>query len=423
MSRALALYDSACRSVAAALDEARTAAEVMDVADRAEGLRAYARAAGNRQLEIDAAEIRIVAERKLGEQLIAEKKRGALREGRPVQNGSDEEPLSFRLADIGVDKKLSSRAQRLAQMAPDEFSALSAQWRERMETEGARVTVSLLKERVREAEREEFAARTAGGCTVGDLEALAAQGARFGAIVADPPWTFEIRSPRGADRAAGRHYATDSLRAIGQLPVAAIAAPDCALFLWTSGPHLAQAMGLIDAWGFDYKTIGFDWMKTNRSGEGLFMGAGYWTRANSELVLLATRGSPKRLNADVCSALLAPVAEHSRKPDEIQTRVERLVGGPYLELYARRPRDGWTVWGNEIAPDAMGAPAAIEAEPDDGEPAWWDEARRMKAEGARVIDIAVAVRRSPSTVLYALDPMGQGAKNNARRAKASGAAR
>ena len=104
-------------------------------------------------------------------------------------------------------------------------------------------------------------------------------------------------------------------------------------------------------------------------------------------------------------------------------RFERLVGGPYRELYARRPRDGWTVWGNEIAPDAMGAPAAIEPEPDDGEPAWWAQARRMKTEGARVIDIAVAVRRSPSTVLYALDPMGQRAKNNARRPKARGAAR
>jgi N6-adenosine-specific RNA methylase IME4 len=414
MSVALTLYEPACRSIAAALEEARNVAEVLDVADRAEGLRAYAHAAGNRQLEIDAAEIRIVAEYKLGRQLIAEKARGALRDGRPPQNGSAGEPFPVRLADIGIDKKLSSRAQRLANLPPTQFEGMRAQWRERMEMDARRVTTSLLNERDRESERAAFAARTADGCTVADLASLAGQGARFGAILADPPWTFEVRSERGADRAAARHYATDSLRAIGELPVAALAAPDCALFLWTSGPHLAQATGLIEAWGFDFKTVGFAWMKLNRSGEGLFMGAGYWTRANCELVLLATRGSPKRLNADVCSALLAPVGEHSRKPDEVQNRIERLVGGPYLELYARRPRDGWTVWGNEIAPGEMNPPPA--RQPDAGdEPGWWAEARRMRLENARIIDIAAAVGRSPSSVCYALDPAGQNAKMNARR--------
>jgi N6-adenosine-specific RNA methylase IME4 len=78
------------------------------------------------------------------------------------------------------------------------------------------------------------------------------------------------------------------------------------------------------------------------------MGNGYWTRANTEPCLLATRGKPKRLAADVRQGLIAPRQEHSRKPDEVHDRIERLVAGPYLELFARRPHTGWTVWGNEI---------------------------------------------------------------------------
>jgi N6-adenosine-specific RNA methylase IME4 len=78
------------------------------------------------------------------------------------------------------------------------------------------------------------------------------------------------------------------------------------------------------------------------------MGQGYWTRANPEDCWLATRGHPKRLHADVRQFITAPVAEHSRKPDEIYERIERLVDGPYLELYARRDRPGWMTWGNEL---------------------------------------------------------------------------
>ena len=77
------------------------------------------------------------------------------------------------------------------------------------------------------------------------------------------------------------------------------------------------------------------------------MKLGYWTRANSEVCLLATRGKPKRVNADVRQAIIAPSREHSRKPDGIHERIERLVAGPYLELFARQQRPGWTAWGNE----------------------------------------------------------------------------
>jgi N6-adenosine-specific RNA methylase IME4 len=125
------------------------------------------------------------------------------------------------------------------------------------------------------------------------------------------------------------------------------AADDCVLFMWAIDPMLPQAFDLIKAWGFQYKTVGFTWAKINVSGKDP-IGGGYWTRANPEMCLLATRGQPKRLNADVRQLLMAPRREHSRKPDEIYGRIEALVDGPYLEMFARQTRAGWDAWGNEV---------------------------------------------------------------------------
>jgi N6-adenosine-specific RNA methylase IME4 len=116
-----------------------------------------------------------------------------------------------------------------------------------------------------------------------------------------------------------------------------------------------QQLDLIAAWGFTYKICGFDWTKADASQIDMFrddadvqIGMGFWTRSNTEPCLLATRGQPKRLNADVCMAIIEPRREHSRKPDCVHARIERLVAGPYLKLFARRLRPGWTVWGDEV---------------------------------------------------------------------------
>ena len=180
---------------------------------------------------------------------------------------------------------------------------------------------------------------------------------KYGAILADPPWSFRAWSgdtlaSRKYDVAA-QHYSTMSFDEIAALPVADMAAEDCALFCWVVWPSLPEALGVIEKWGFAYKTCAFAWFKGNTL--PLFpddfrdkMGLGYWTRANSECCLLATRGKPKRLNADVRQVIQAPLREHSRKPDEIYGRIERLVEGPYLEMFARQTRDGWDAWGNEV---------------------------------------------------------------------------
>jgi N6-adenosine-specific RNA methylase IME4 len=133
------------------------------------------------------------------------------------------------------------------------------------------------------------------------------------------------------------------------------AAEDCVLFLWVTDPYLEKAMGVINAWGFKYKTVAFTWVKTNKSDEP-WTGMGFWTRANPEQCLLATRGHPSRVRNDVAQLIIAPRREHSRKPDEIYHRIERLVAGPYLELFARQRRDGWDATGDEI--DKFAGPGA-----------------------------------------------------------------
>jgi site-specific DNA-methyltransferase (adenine-specific) len=186
------------------------------------------------------------------------------------------------------------------------------------------------------------------GCTVDDLFALIESGKRFGVIYADPPWPFETSQTR---RSVEHHYNTSTLDEIMKLPVAQLAADDCALVMWCTWPHIAIGTHckIIEAWNFKPSTVAFVWVKQKPGGNGLrHSGNGYWTIANTEACLIATKGSPLRLANDVHQVVMAPVREHSGKPEEVRQRIERLFPGPYLELYARKPAPGWTCWGNEI---------------------------------------------------------------------------
>lgn len=172
-------------------------------------------------------------------------------------------------------------------------------------------------------------------------------GGPYGVIYADPPWTFATYSKNGKGRSAETHYGCMSLGDIEALPVAKSAMENCVLLLWTTDPMLEKALGVVRAWGFSYKTIGFTWVKQNKSGNGFFTGMGFWTRANPEHCLLATRGKPRRKSASVQRLIVSPRREHSRKPDEAYDRIERLCPGPYLEMWARQNRSGWDSCGNE----------------------------------------------------------------------------
>lgn len=186
---------------------------------------------------------------------------------------------------------------------------------------------------------------------------------KFGVILADPPWHFKTYNEQGRKRSPdwkpfkgspSIHYDTMSAEAIRALPVADLAAENCCLFLWISWPLLAEALALIEAWGFTYKTCAFSWVKAHAGQVEMFqndnpvqIGMGYWTRSNNEVCLLAVRGRPKRVAKNVRQAIIEPRRQHSRKPDCVYGRIERLVAGPYLELFARTTRPGWTSWGNE----------------------------------------------------------------------------
>ena len=175
---------------------------------------------------------------------------------------------------------------------------------------------------------------------------------KYQIIYADPPWSYNDKMS-GHSFSLDHEYETQSKNWIANLPIKEISEKDCVLFLWAVSPQLPEAIEVMKAWGFKYKTCAFSWMKANpyklfAMEEDIYMGFGYWTRANSEVCLLATRGKPKRLNADVRQGIIEPRREHSRKPDCVHERIERLVAGPYLELFARQTKPGWTCWGNEV---------------------------------------------------------------------------
>ena len=171
---------------------------------------------------------------------------------------------------------------------------------------------------------------------------------KHGVIYADPPWTFKTYSNKGKDKSPERHYSCMSLADIVRLPVDRIAKDDAVLLMWVVDPLLDQAFKVIDAWGFKYKTVGFTWAKTNRTKMGFFTGLGYWTRGNPEMCLLAKKGRPSRKAMNVAQLVVSQRGKHSEKP-LLHKEIERLVDGPYIELFARKkPFDNWDYWGNEV---------------------------------------------------------------------------
>ena len=172
---------------------------------------------------------------------------------------------------------------------------------------------------------------------------------KYNIIYADPAWYFKTYSDKGDKRSATQHYDCMSISDIYNLPVNTISDNDCILFIWVIDPMLPEAIEVIKSWGFKYKTVAFTWVKENKKSEGYFTGLGYWTRANPEMCLLATKGKPKRLSKSVRQLIVSKLQQHSKKPDEIRNRIIELCGDlPRIELFARQKTPGWDVWGNEV---------------------------------------------------------------------------
>jgi N6-adenosine-specific RNA methylase IME4 len=177
---------------------------------------------------------------------------------------------------------------------------------------------------------------------------------KYNIIYADPPWKYS-NVPMDATttkkyRSPEAHYNTMCIDDIKLLPVQSICEDNCVLFIWVTFPLLQEGLDVIKSWGFEYKTVGFTWVKLNKRKSTYFVGMGSYTRSNAELCLLATKGKPlKRISHSVSQVVDTKIREHSRKPDVIRTNIVELFGDlPRIELFARQEFPGWDVWGNEV---------------------------------------------------------------------------
>ena len=173
---------------------------------------------------------------------------------------------------------------------------------------------------------------------------------KYQIVYADPPWDYGGSGFPSTGVASA--YPLMSTAEICALPVRNIGHEHAVLFLWAVMSQLPAALEVMEAWGFEYVTNGFTWVKTYPKEGGYVVGMGYWTRQNAELCLVGKRGTPQRNSRSVPSVVVSPRMEHSRKPDIVRTRIVRVCGHlPRIELFARTRAVGWDVWGNEVESD------------------------------------------------------------------------
>jgi len=326
MSTKLVKYEEAIRALA----EAATVDEIKEVLAGVEAMKAYARQAKDQRAFQYASEIQFRAHRKLGLQLAAQKATVGL--GKPgPKSGRTSDPIS--LKEAGVSKHLADRARTAAAVPEDEVENKVAEVREAVATYAGKATSRIEKEARRTAREREW------GDTL-----LAMPEGKFGIILADPEWRFEPWGEGGMDRSAGNHYRTSHLATIKERLVKDIAAEDCILFLWATPPLLPQALEVMTAWGFTYKT-GAVWVKPKPA-------TGYWFRQRHEHLLLGTRGSPVAPlpGTQWTSVWEEETGAHSEKPDAIAEMIEVFWPDvPKIELNRRGPpRPGWDAWGDEV---------------------------------------------------------------------------
>jgi N6-adenosine-specific RNA methylase IME4 len=180
------------------------------------------------------------------------------------------------------------------------------------------------------------------------LQAL--QGKRFATVLADPPWQFQNRTGKVApEHRRLSRYATMTLDEIKHLPVASVCDDTAHLYLWVPNALLPEGLAVMAAWGFSYKT-NLVWQKVRKDGGPDGRGVGFYFRNTTELLLFGVRGKNARTlqpGRSQVNVIRTQKREHSRKPDEIYPLIEACSQGPYLELFARGARSGWSVWGNQ----------------------------------------------------------------------------
>ena len=293
------------------------------------------------------AEVRIRAERRLGELISEQKESAGLHEGgRPKKTATKKEAVSGvpTLAEaLGMEKadanKLSARAQKLAELGPENFKHLIDKWRVDANEKSGRIALDIAK-MARKEDRAEVRDIEAGmaGTFATDLDVYVRSGKKWGCIYADPPWLYDNQGTRAA---TGNHYNGMTVDALCELPIGQLAADDAHLHLWTTNGFLFECPRIFAAWGFEFRSS-FVWVKPQ-------MGIGNYWRNSHEIMLTAIRGNAKRFNdKSLKSWIECDRGVHSAKPEIVRSYIERASTGPHLELFARAKHDGWDVWGNQI---------------------------------------------------------------------------
>lgn len=175
---------------------------------------------------------------------------------------------------------------------------------------------------------------------------------KYQIIYTDPPWAYNSKRSNYINNGSGetlRHYDTLTIDELKEMPVKDIIDKNCMLFLWATFPQIQEALDLIKAWGFVYKTVAFSWVKTTKDGTKPAFGVGYYTRNNVEVCLLGVKGKPLKQVGNMSSVVISPREEHSKKPDLVREKIVELCGDvSRVELFARKQTEGWDTWGNEV---------------------------------------------------------------------------
>lgn len=336
--RDLVLVTEAARMLAECTD----LDEIKSIRNKAEAVRLYGKKIGATLEAVNqASEVKLRAEHRAGELLRAmEKRNGARGVGKKVEShGGTPLPLS----DLGVSKSQSHRWQTIAEVPEKEICEYVAKSTERGKEATSKELYSIGKKRkakktVTTKEKNGKPKRKWQGPVTDDLSSLIGQ--KFGTIYADPPWAYGNQATRAS---TDNHYKTLSVEQLCALPIAELAADDSHCHLWTTNGFLREAFDILAAWGFTYKSC-FVWCKTQ-------IGIGNYWRVSHEFMLLGVRGDVLCFSEHSHRSWQEyDRKEHSRKPEEVRSIVERVSPGPFLELFGRGSVDGWTVFGNQVEP-------------------------------------------------------------------------
>jgi N6-adenosine-specific RNA methylase IME4 len=339
----LVFYDTA----STALAKAARIDEVKDIRDKAVAIVAYAKLAKDKSLLADATKIKERAERRGGQLMEQQRQAGSLKRGGDRRSNVAQKRLNNSVKAQGIDVNLADRMRKKAAMTEEKFerqlaktvAIVSAAADDNKELiSAARAERHATKKAKRDKRERELAEKL-----------IALPEKKYGVIYADPEWRWEAYSEKGLDAAsADNHYRTSTTEAIKSRDVAKIAAKDCLLFLWATVPMLPQALEVMVAWGFEYKSS-YCWVKDRA-------GTGYWSRGQFELLLIGTRGNvPAPAEGTQWSSVVhAARRGHSTKPDEFAEMIEQYYPNlPKIELNCRdAPRPGWDGWGDEAEQQA-----------------------------------------------------------------------